>query len=271
MRPLFLAICLLLATEAPAAQQATRNIAYGTNPAQRLDVYRDDTHTTGPVIIMLHGGGWRRGSKSMPGVWRDKAAWWLPKGYVFVSVETRLLPDARPDEQLEDYARAVAFVQANAGRWGGDPGRIVLMGHSAGAHIAALLASDAEVRQRHGLHGIRAAVALDSGALDLEAVMQAWHFRLYDDAFGTDPAYWAQMSPMAQVSRGDPPILAVCASKRRRVCDEARDFSRAAARNGVKVSVLPMALTHGEINSTLGTPSAYTQAVTDWIAQAVAR
>ena len=136
------ALCLFAATAATAETRTMSDIRYGAEGDHRLDVYWDDARSGAPVIVMLHGGGWKRGGKEMPAVWKDKVAWWLPKGYVFVSVETRLLPQAAPDEQAQDFAKAVAFVQANATRWGGDPSRVVLMGHSAGAHVAALVASD---------------------------------------------------------------------------------------------------------------------------------
>lgn len=269
MRLILAVLALVMATAATGEPRQTRDIAYGPDRSQRLDVYRDDTTINGPVIVMLHGGGWKRGSKSMPGVWKDKAAWWVPRGYVFVSVETRLLPEARPDEQAEDFARAVAFVQANAASWGGDRARVVLMGHSAGAHVAALVAGDSDLRRRHGVAPLRGVVALDSGALDLEAVMEARHFELYDYAFGPDPAYWAQVSPLRRLSSDTPPVLAVCSSRRARVCGEARDYARAAARKGVRVTVLPVALSHGRINGELGEVSAYTETVSDWIADKV--
>lgn len=270
MRLILALIALIAATSASAQSIVSRNIAYGPDPAQRIDVYSDKAHTRAPIIVMLHGGGWKRGTKTMPSVWKDKVAWWVPRGYVFISVETRLLPEARPDEQAEDFAQAVAFIQANAATWGGDPSRVVLMGHSAGAHVAALLAGDADLRRRHGVAPLRGAVALDSGALDLEAVMRARHFQLYDYAFGDDPAYWKQVSPLRRISSDAPPIMVVCSSRRHpRVCDEARDYARAAAKKGVPVSVLPVALSHGRINGDLGQPSAYTTAVSDWIADRV--
>ena len=269
MRLILALLCLLAGSAAPAEPLQSRGIAYGADSAQRLDVYSDTAHQASPIIVMLHGGGWKRGTKFMPVVWKDKVAWWVPRGYVFVSVETRLLPEARPDAQADDFAKAVAFVQKNARKWGGDPSRVVLMGHSAGAHIAALLASDTDLRRRNGVAPLRGAVALDSGALDLEAVMTARHFPLYDDAFGTDPDYWAQVSPLRRMSSDAPPIMAVCSSQRRRVCDEAQDYAGAAARKGVEVTVLPVALSHRQINGNLGEPSDFTSVVSDWIADKV--
>ena len=269
MRLILVLLGLLAASVAIAEPRQARNLSYGPAPENRLDLHTDTSNQAAPVLVMLHGGGWKRGSKSMPGVWKNRVAWWVPRGYVFVSVETRLLPQARPDEQVRDFARAVAFVQANAASWGGDASRVVLMGHSAGAHIAALLAGDGDLRRSFGIAPLRGAVALDSGALDLEAVMTARHFELYDDAFGADPAYWAQVSPIRRLSSDTSPVLAVCSSRRLRVCGEARDYARAAAGKGVRVTVMPVALSHGRINGDLGQPSPYTEAVSDWIADKV--
>jgi len=137
---LVLALCLAL----PAGAQARvlRDLPYGGDAAQTLDVYLPDAAKDAPVIVMVHGGGWRTGDKASNTVWQNKAAHWLPRGSVFVSLNTRLLPEADPLTQAGDVARALGFVQGHAKDWGGDPDQVVLMGHSAGAHLVALLGAD---------------------------------------------------------------------------------------------------------------------------------
>lgn len=248
----------------PKGTQVTQNIAYGSEPEQRLDVYRPATGDRLPVIVMMHGGAWTGGSKSSTGVVVNKVGHWLPKGYVFVSVETRLVPKADPLQQAGDLAAALAFVQKNAASWGGDASKIVLMGHSAGAHIAALISADRSIGEKAGLKPWAGTVALDSAAYDVTAVMnQPRHPKLYDTAFGKDPEFWAKVSPTLQIKSGAPPMLLVCSSLRRLSCRQAETF---AAKAAGKAQVLPVALRHGPINSELGEDSGYTRDVDDFLA-----
>eukprot|EP01030_Chromulinospumella_sphaerica_P030927 gene30927-31502_t len=108
------------------------DIAYGNDPRQKMDVYLPETASAlpAPVIFMVHGGGWRTGDKRHSNVVDNKANRWLAKGFVFVSVNNRLLPEADPLDQVRDVARALASAQSKAQSWGADPKQFVLMGHS---------------------------------------------------------------------------------------------------------------------------------------------
>ncbi|MGF9563960.1 alpha/beta hydrolase [Neorhizobium sp. JUb45] len=246
------------ATRLPEGVRIQHDIAYGPAAEQRLDLYRPDRlPSDAPVIVMVHGGAWALGSKSAANVVDNKVAHWLPKGVIFISVETRLLPKADPLQQAQDVAAALAFVQDKAVSWGGDRRKIVLMGHSAGAHVAMLVTADPDLQAAAGVKPWRATVALDSGAYDVTALMRAGHARLFDRAFGKDPAFWEKTSPLAQMNKAGsiPPVLLVCSSLRRVSCDQARAFAQKA---GPKAEVLPVALRHGDINARLGTPGIYT-------------
>lgn len=249
------------ASRLPEGMGIQRDIAYGQAAEQRLDLYRPDKQPgEAPIIVMVHGGAWARGSKTAANVVDNKVAHWLPKGVIFVSVETRLLPKADPLQQAQDVAAALAFVQDKAVSWGGDRRKIVLMGHSAGAHVAMLVTADPDLQAAAGLKPWRATVALDSAAYDVPVLMRASHARLFDRAFGKDPAFWEKTSPLSQMKDGisTPPVLLVCSSLRRTSCDQARAFARKA---GSKAEVLAVALRHGDINAKLGTPGIYTEDV----------
>lgn len=249
------------ATSLPQGARVQHDVAYGPLPQQRMDIYSPDKKAeNAPVIVMLHGGAWARGSKTAANVVDNKVTHWLPKGYIFVSVETRLLPAADPLLQASDLASALAMVQQKAASWGGDPDRIVLMGHSSGAHVAALLSVDKAIAATAGVKPWRATVALDSAAYDIGRIMRAKPARLYQRAFGEDPAYWAKVSPALQLDspKGIPAMLLVCSSLRRSSCDQARDF---AAKAGGKASTLVVALRHEDINTKLGTRGIYTDDV----------
>src|SRR5688572_21089264 len=148
---LFLACAATAGADAALAASAAdlrvaSNVAYGAHARHVLDVYANPGARNAPVILMVHGGGWRFGDKTHANSIDGKIAHWVPRGVVFVSTNYRLLPDADPLEQAEDVAHALAAVQERIHEWGGDGSRVVLMGHSAGAHLVALVASDAKLR-----------------------------------------------------------------------------------------------------------------------------
>jgi acetyl esterase/lipase len=250
------------ATTPPAARRVERDVAYGPDPAQRFDVYLPRHATASmPVLFMVHGGAWLVGDNASAGVVDNKAAHWLPKGIVFISVNYRLSPKADPLGQADDVARALAAAQQRAPSWGADPARFVLMGHSAGAHLVALLSADPAIAARQGARPWLGTVELDSAALDLVAIMQGRHLRLYDRVLKSDPSYWRAASPLERLTGKPAPILAVCSSRRHDSCAHAQEFVAKAKALGGRASVQPEALTHAEINKTLGQPGPYTDAV----------
>jgi acetyl esterase/lipase len=257
------------ATPLPPGTQVLRDVHYGRDPRQAIDVYLPpgETRTARPVIVMVHGGAWRIGDKASPGVVGAKAAHWLGRGVVFVSVAYRMLPDRDALAQADDVAAALAFVQAHAREWSADPRRVVLMGHSAGAHLAALVAADPSAWRDAGVQPWLGTVALDSAALDIEAVMHRRHMPFYDAAFGASKATWAAAAPTRRLDGDAGPLLAECSTTRRDdPCAQAQAFARRAQALGVRVEVLGQAKSHADINRTLGVPGAYTEAVDRFLA-----
>lgn len=254
--------------EVPAGAKAIRNVAYGADPVQRFDVYLPANARSAPVVFYVHGGGWANGDKTNPGI-ENKIAYWLPKGYAVISGNYRMLPVAMPLEQARDVARAVAAAQKHADEWKVDAKRFVLIGHSAGAHLVALLGADPKMLADAGARQALGVVSLDSGALDVPALMGLPRVpRLYRNAFGDDRNYWVATSPQHRLSRAALPMLIVCSRERRfpiSPCDEGREFAQKAASLGVAMRVLPEDLDHGEINHDLGAPSDYTAAVGKYI------
>jgi arylformamidase len=264
--PNFFAIFLLLlnpalAAELPPGVKVQRDIAYGSDAAQRLDVYLPPQPSDAPILLMVHGGGWRRGDKDHSRVVDNKLAHFVPKGVIFVTINYRMMPEANPINQAADVARALAKVQQLAPSWGGDAATIILMGHSAGAHLVALISAAPDIAVTQGAKPWKGAVLLDSGALNVPQIMTARHLRLYDRAFGKDPAEWQAASPFHRLSAKTVPMLAVCSSKRSESCPMNRAFAAKANSLGGAVEVLPLDLSHGEINMQLGQPGAYTDRV----------
>jgi len=257
-------LALLLAwggVHTATAMDVRRDLAYGPATAQHLDVYLPASPLRAPIIVMVHGGAWMIGDKSSRGVVEPKASHWTQAGYVFVSVDYRLWPQAGPLEQAGDVADALAYVQTHAKEWGADPSRIVLMGHSAGAHLVALLSSAPSLATGRGASRWLGTVSLDAGAIDVPGIMGAPHAGFYDRVFGKDPASWREASPIDRLGRDALPILLVCSSHRKESCPHNEAYAAKARGLGVRASMLPEPLTHGEINATLGAPGDYTGAV----------
>lgn len=250
----------------PSGTRVLHDLAYGNDPRQRLDVYLPNRPHDAPVILMVHGGGWAHGDKGMRAVVENKVARWLPRGFIVVCVNNRMLPDADPLIQAYDIARALAFAQQRADRWGGDRDRFVLMGHSAGAHLVALLAASPSLARQAGARPWLGTVLLDSAALDVAALMRQPHLPLYDAAFGADPADWQAMSPFAQMTTRRQPMLAICSTRRTESCAQASAFVGRAKTLGTRAALLPENLSHHQINAQLGVPGRYTVAVEAFLA-----
>lgn len=251
------------AVSLPAGVRVLRDVAYGADRRQRYDVYLPATPPAAPspVVFFVHGGAWAFGDKAARRVVEPKTAHWVERGWVVVSVDYRLLPTPVA-AQADDVAAALASAQAQAARWHADPARFVLMGHSAGAHLVALIAAGG--RSATAPQPWRGAVLLDSAVLDLPLLMSQRHAGLYDRAFGRDPAQWPALSPyaaLAGLAGPAAPMLAVCSSRRRDSCPQADRFVQEATRLGGRARVLPEDLSHGEINAMLGAPSGYTAQV----------
>jgi arylformamidase len=249
----------------PVAKQVRvlRDQAYGSDERQRMDVYLPLKSQGAPVVFMVHGGAWRTGDKAAAVVQR-KVERWVPDGAVLVSVNYRLLPEAGPLQQVADVAQALAHAQRQAKAWGADARRFVVMGHSAGGHLVALLAASPERLQALGAQPVRANIVLDSAALDVPRIMQQRHLRLYDAAFGRNPAQWEAASPLHQLHQlrqAGAPLLVVCSSRRNQACEQARNFVLRAQALGMRAEVLTQALSHHDINAQLGQPGEYTEAV----------
>jgi arylformamidase len=244
-----------------AEAHVLRDLAYGSDPLQRLDVYLPDNPEHAPVLLMVHGGAWRIGDKGAAAVVDNKIKRWLPKGFIFVSINYRLLPDSTPVQQAEDVARALAFAQQQAASWGGDSSKVILLGHSAGAHLVSLLAADPARAQTLGAKTWLGTVALDSAALDVEQIMQRPHARFYDQAFGAAPDYWATASPLKQLKKTATPLLVICSSQRNDSCPPARGFVEHAQHLGIHAQLRPEDRSHKAINQDLGLANDYSQAV----------
>ncbi|MBL8708043.1 MAG: alpha/beta hydrolase [Rhodospirillaceae bacterium] len=249
-----------LAADLPPGVTLRRNIAYGSHADQKLDIYLPENAANAPILLMVHGGGWRRGDKAMGRMFDNKVARWVPQGVIFVSINYRMIPDAGPLAQAEDVAAAIVKVQEMAPTLGGDADNMILMGHSAGGHLVALLNAAPGIATSRGAKLWQGTIALDAGAINVPAIMEKRHFPLYDDAFGGNPADWAAASPYHRLVGQTPPLMAVC-RQGKSPCREAVEYQKKALGLGNSVEILPLDKSHAEINIELGEPGPYTDAV----------
>lgn len=243
-----------------------RDIPYGVESLQCMDVYLpEQTIEDAPVIMMVHGGGWRRGDKALPEEIQNKIARWVPKGFIFISVNYRLLPKTPPLAQCEDICTALMTAQTQAASWGGDRDKFILMGHSAGAHLVALLNSAPEKAWVLGARPWLGTIALDSVELDIPKLMETRHNFLHDNAFGDNHANWRAASPYYNLTGSAPPYLLVCATQSNNSYPQAINFASRAHTRGVTVKILQQEMSHGEVNELLGLEGEYTTAVEDFM------
>lgn len=216
-------LVFLLATGCPtAATPRAADIPYWTEAAggsalNRLDVYAPDGATGLPVVVYVHGGGWRTGDKANV---LHKPAAFNQAGYVFVSIGYRLSPAVQHPAHAEDVARAIGWVRRHIAEYGGDGGRLYLLGHSAGAHLVALVGTDERYLETEGLglSALDGVVALDGAGYDIPRQVDSNPrvAPLFETAFGTDRTAWPEASPVNHAAPGKtiPPFLLIHAGKR---------------------------------------------------------
>ncbi len=152
-------------------------------------------------MIYIHGGGWQRGDKAAVG---SKPAYFCSRGWVFVSLNYRFVPAVDLLTQLQDSADAIAWVHTHIADHGGDPQQLHLMGHSAGAHHVAILATNERFLKAAGkeLSILKSVVELDTQALDVPRMMHGSENATYVQAFGKDERLWREVSPLHHVAKG---------------------------------------------------------------------
>jgi acetyl esterase/lipase len=162
----------------PGMDAIQRDIPYAepAEPLQTLDVYAPPDAKNLPVVVWIHGGGWQMGDKAEV---REKPAAFAKKGFVFVSVNYRLMPKVTMGELVRDVAKSVGWVHQHVAEHGGDPQRLFIMGHSAGAQLAALLCTDERYLQAAGvpLSAVKGCVPVDGDTYDVPAMIATEEMR----------------------------------------------------------------------------------------------
>ena len=266
MKPVSLLMALAILTSAQA-QDAKRDIPYTKNAEklQTLDVYWSAKGKNLPVVFWIHGGGWQGGDKSDVHI---KPQVFNGKGFVFVSTNYRLLPKVDMATLIRDVAKSIHWVHHHIAEYGGDPKRLFIMGHSAGAQLAALLCTDERYLKEEGLSFaiIKGCVPVDGDTYDIPAMIEVaetrWRVHGLPMAkfghrikFGNDPTKHKDFSAVTHVAKdkGIPPFLILYVANHPDVSAQAQRLGNVLKDAGVPVTVFgAKETTHNKINADLG-------------------
>ncbi len=246
-------------TPQPGSKQT---LAYGSDKLQRLDYWPAPKMKDAPLVVFVHGGGWKRGDKQMMDG-SAKLKHWQAQGYAVASVNYRLVPANTVEEQAADVSAAVAHLKAQARTLGFDPMRIALVGHSAGAHLVALVGTDPQYLRAAGLSldDISGIVPLDGACYDVpRQIAEGGKFMhdTYVQAFGTDPERQKRLSPALHARTPNAPEFLILHVQRKDGTQQSNELAEALKKSGTpaKVQGFPGRglRGHAEINRKLGEP-----------------
>jgi len=269
----------LLPRQAAAAESVLKSthryIAIPGRQSPALDIYRQGNANNAPVLIYVHGGAWAIGSKSAV---HNMPAHFTDRGFVYISVDYRLVPDVGVQDQLDDIDHALDWIARNIGRFGGDPSNLHLMGHSAGAHLVTMTAvAPKPATKRLITNGaLRSIISNDTRAYDIARIAAQSRGgklpRLFARVFGKSPAFWQAMSPIHHLRIGQkyPAFLLLYSGTGNGITrqDFARDFAAGLRTSGAQVTLFDgRRYSHRQMNTGIGTASDLPRAIDDFLAQ----
>jgi acetyl esterase/lipase len=281
---LLLLMTFALGTETQP-QEVKHNIPYATPAHERqvLDVYSPSHAKNLPVVFWIHGGGWQTGDKTSVQI---KPQAFMDKGFVFVSTNYRLLPQVEMGTIVRDIAQSIRWVHDHIAEYGGDPQRLFVMGHSAGAQLAALVCTDDRYLKAEGLSLaiIKGCVPVDGDTYDVPAIIETAETRRrvhgqpqakfgHREKFGNDPALHRDLSAVTHVAKnkGIPPFLIMHVADHPDTSAQAQRLANVLQDAGVSVRVYgAQESSHNKINADLGVPgNSGTKALFEFLAAAL--
>jgi acetyl esterase/lipase len=267
------------------AQAVKRNIPYAEHAHERqvLDVYSPQNAKNLPVVFWIHGGGWETGDKAMVQI-KPKA--FMEKGFVFVSTNYRLLPSVDMATIVHDIAKSIHWVHDHIAEYGGDPTRLFIMGHSAGAQLAALICTDDRYLKAESLSLaiIKGCVPVDGDTYDVPAIIETAETRRrvhglpqakfgHREKFGNEPAKHRDFSAVTHVAKdkGIPAFLILYVAEHPDTSAQAQRLSNVLKGAGVPVTIFgARETTHSKINADLGMPdNLATKALFEFLSKAL--
>ncbi|MCA9193830.1 MAG: alpha/beta hydrolase [Planctomycetales bacterium] len=250
-------------------QTLTANIPYMNDGGERhvLDVYSPlaATNEKLPVVFWIHGGGWQAGDKSDVAL---KPKVLAERGFIFVSTNYRLLPHVSMEELIGDVAASLGWVHRNIASYGGDPNRIVVGGHSAGAQLAAILCTDDRYLDAQGVKfsSLLGCVPVDGDTYDIPKIIMTAEQRqmLYGgkmftfghrQKFGNDPEKHVNFSAVTHIAQGKdiPPFLLLYFTGNPDTTAQARRLAEVLKSANIPVTIYgKQNSNHSQLNNELG-------------------
>jgi arylformamidase len=237
---------------------AHRGLAYAEprNERQMLDVYAPTQGKGLPVVVWIHGGGWQAGDKKEV---HNKPQAFAERGFLFVSINYRLLPTVTIKQMAEDVAKAIRWVHDHVKDYGGDPNTIIVAGHSAGAQLAALVSTDERYLKAEGLplSVIMACVPVDGDTYDVAMqikTVEAKRAAIYRIKFG-DEKMQKELSSVTHVAKGKniPPFLILHVADHPETKGQSQRLVKALQEAGISAKAYPAeGKSHSTINNDLG-------------------
>jgi acetyl esterase/lipase len=253
-----------------------QTLAYGQDRLQRI-TYWPGARPDAPLVVFVHGGGWKRGDMGMMEGSAKLAHWNGELGYAVASVNYRLVPEATVEQQAHDVAAALAHLKGNAARLGFDAQRIALTGHSAGAHLVALVGTDPQYLAGAGLSfaDLDGVLPLDGACYDVARQIEDGGRFMHDtyvQAFGTDPARHRALSPTLHAAGPNAPDFLILHVQRDDGRAQSEALGAALRAGGTRAAVQGFAgrglRGHRQINHDLGEADYPATAVVDrWLAR----
>lgn len=261
-------VAAALVASAFAQPTPKSNIAYVASGHERqvLDIHAPPGAKDLPVVFWIHGGGWVTGDKTSV---QEKPRAFVEKGFVFVSTNYRLLPSVDMETIVRDVAKSLAWVHAHIAEHGGDPRRVLVMGHSAGAQLAALICTDDRYLKAESVPFsiLKGCVPVDGDTYDVPAIIETAETRRrvhgqpqakfgHREKFGNDPAKHRDLSAVTHVApgKGIPPFLVLHVADHPDNSAQAFRLGAALKQAGIRVKVFGAKGTnHTRINAELGT------------------
>ena len=265
----------------------TRNLPYVENGHERqvLDIYAPPNARNLPVVFWIHGGGWVTGDKSDV---KLKPQWFMDQGFVFVSTNYRLLPDVDIGTLIRDVAKSFGWVQKHITEYGGDPKRVLVGGHSAGAQLAAILCTDDRYLKAEGVSFdvLIGCVPVDGDTYDVPAIIETAETRLrvhgfppptngHRQKFGNTPENHQDFSAVTHIARGKgiPPFLILHVADHPDTSIQAQRLGAVLKDAGIATTVFGAKDTnHSKLNDDLGLPDdSATAALVEFAGQVLRR
>ncbi|NBR05298.1 MAG: alpha/beta hydrolase [Planctomycetes bacterium] len=194
----------------------------------KLDLFLPPNPENAPVFFFVHGGAWVQGDKNFFGIYSAIGRLAAQNGMIGVVISYRLTPKVKHPSHAEDVARAIAWTTKNIKKYGGDPERIILCGHSAGGHLVSLVSCDPNYLKTEKVNpsSIKGVISI-SGVYEIPKI-------LLGNVFGNDPEKKIKASPITHVRKDLPPFLILCADKELPLCTSAdcKKFQKALEENG---------------------------------------